>query len=113
MHDGRAALGAAVARYHSHGGSASTKGSPAAPDVRARAHGRGKQITMTNDEHERRRAFEVAKTLERAYRERFYPVEALGSRQPEPVTPEVLVEFERLKGVTEAARVAWETSLRR
>ena len=63
---------------------------------------------MRDQRDDRRRAYEVAKTHERAYRERFYPVQASGSRDPEAITPEVLVEFERLKAATEAARVAWQ-----
>ncbi len=64
---------------------------------------------MSGDERrELRRAYEVAKTLERAYSETYYPVKALGSRAPEAVTPEVLRELERLKVATEAARTAWQ-----
>lgn len=64
---------------------------------------------LVNDEwNQRRRAYEVAKTIERANYERYYAVEASGSRRPEVVTAEALLEFERLKAATEAARVAWE-----
>ena len=62
---------------------------------------------MGDERTDRRRAYEVAKTHERAFRERYFPVPALGSREPEKVTPEVLAEFERLSAATEAARVAW------
>lgn len=68
---------------------------------------------MSGDERRQlRRAYEIAKTLERAYRERYYPVKASGSRKPEEVTHEVLGEFERLEAATKGARVDWQASLR-
>ena len=67
---------------------------------------------MNDDQLEKRRAFEAAKAHQRAYYERYYPVRVLGGRPAEVVTPEVLVEIDRLKTVSEAARVAWETARR-
>lgn len=64
---------------------------------------------MNEDRQELRRAFVAAQTHERAYRERYHPDRVLGARAAEVVTPEVLLELDRLKAVTEAARVAWET----
>ncbi|PKN82421.1 MAG: hypothetical protein CVU47_03095 [Chloroflexi bacterium HGW-Chloroflexi-9] len=60
----------------------------------------------------KRRAYEAARTHERAYSERYYPLHVLGARAAEVVTPEVMAEFERLKAATEAARLAWEASRR-
>lgn len=64
---------------------------------------------MNEARHEKRKAYVAAKTHERAYYERYHPATAMGSRAAEVVTPEVLLELARLKAVTEAARVAWET----
>jgi hypothetical protein len=61
---------------------------------------------MGDKRNDRERAYAVAKTHERAFTERYFPVPALGSHQPEQVTPEILAEFEQLRGATEAARVA-------
>lgn len=63
---------------------------------------------MNEDRLEKRKAYEAAKTHQRAYQERYYPVKVLGGRAAEAVTPEVLVEIDRLKAASEAARVAWE-----
>lgn len=64
---------------------------------------------MNEDRHQKRRAYVAAQTYQRAYYERYYPVPVSGGRPAEVVTPEVLLEIERLKAVTEAARVAWES----
>ena len=62
---------------------------------------------MREQENDRRRAYEVAKTHERAFRERFYPLQVLGGREAEAITPEVLLELARLESATEAAWLAW------
>jgi hypothetical protein len=63
---------------------------------------------VNEDRSQLRRAYVVAKTNLRAFRERYYPVPALGGRAAEAVTPEVLQELSRLEAVAEAARAAWE-----
>lgn len=65
---------------------------------------------MNEERHQKRQAYVAAQTHQRAFYERYYPVRVLGGRTAEAVTPEVLLELERLKAVTEAARVAWEAS---
>ncbi len=65
---------------------------------------------MNEDRLEQRKAYVAAKTRERAYYERYHPLPVLGARVAEVVTPEVLQEFERLKAISEAARVAWEAT---
>ncbi|MCK9495357.1 MAG: hypothetical protein M0R75_07660 [Dehalococcoidia bacterium] len=67
---------------------------------------------MTTDRDEKRRAYEAAKARQRAYYERYYPLRVLGGRSPEPVTPEVLIEIDRLTAASEAARLAYEVSKR-
>ena len=51
---------------------------------------------MNGDRREKRKAYEAATTHHRAYYERYYSVKLLGSRPPDPVTPEVLLEIDRL-----------------
>lgn len=67
---------------------------------------------MNDERHEKRKAYETAGASYRAYYERHYPVRVLGSRPAEPVTPEVLVEIERLKAVRETAQADWEAAKR-
>lgn len=67
---------------------------------------------MNEDRLQKRRAHEAAQTYHRAFYERYYPTPVLGGRRAEPVTPEVLVELERLKVVAEEAKVAWEAARR-
>ncbi len=67
---------------------------------------------MVSERREKRLAYEVAKTLHRSYYERYYPVRSSGSRAAEPVTPEALVEIDRLAAVVEAARLEWEAAVR-
>jgi len=67
---------------------------------------------VNEDRREKRKAYEAATTHHRAYHERYYPVKVLGSRPPDPVTPEVLLEIKRLKAVRDAAQAAWEASVR-
>lgn len=64
---------------------------------------------MNEDRLARRRAYIAAKTRERAFHERYYPLPVMGGRAAEAVTPEVVLELERLKAVTEAARIAFES----
>jgi hypothetical protein len=67
---------------------------------------------MNEDRREKRKAYEVASTYYRAYYELYYPAGVLGGRPAEPVTPDVLLEIERLKKNREAAQAAWEASMR-
>lgn len=67
---------------------------------------------MNDERQEKRRAYEAASTYYRACYERYYPVRALGGRRPEAMTPEAMLELERLKAAREAARVAWVESAR-
>lgn len=67
---------------------------------------------MNDDRREKRKAFEEATTHHRAYYERYFPTRVLGSRAADPVTPEVLLEIERLKTVRDAAKAAWDASVR-
>lgn len=59
-----------------------------------------------------RRAYEAARAHQRAYNEKFAPPRALGARPAELVTPEALIEMERLDAVSNEARIAWETAKR-
>ena len=67
---------------------------------------------MSDDRREKRRALQTATTNHRAYYQRYYPLSVLGGRPAEPVTPEVLLEIERLEAVRDAAQAAWEASVR-
>ena len=67
---------------------------------------------MASERREKRLAYEVAKAMHRSYYERYYPVQSSGSRAPEPVTPEALVELDRLAAASEAARLTWEATVR-
>lgn len=67
---------------------------------------------MTSDRRTKRSAYEVAKTLHRAYHELYYPVQSSGSKAALPLTEEAVAELARLAAASEAARVAWEASVR-
>lgn len=67
---------------------------------------------MTNARHDQRRAYEVAKTLHRAFHELYYPVQSSGSRPALPLTEEATLELARLAAAAETARLAWEASVR-
>jgi predicted CoA-binding protein len=67
---------------------------------------------MTSTRDERRRAYEVAKTLHRAFYEIYYPVPASGARPALPLTEEASAELVRLAAKSEEARLAWEASRR-
>lgn len=67
---------------------------------------------MSQERDAKRRAYEAAKTYQRSYYEKYYPVRTMGGRPAEAVTPEVLIEIERLKAATEEARAAWEAARR-
>ncbi len=68
---------------------------------------------MNADPNEKRKAYEAAKTHQRAYYERFHPVKVLGGRLAEAETPETTAELTRLGAATEAARIAWNESRHR
>lgn len=63
-----------------------------------------------DDRSTKRLAYEAAKAHQRAYYEKYYPVKVLGGRPAEVVTPEVLIEIDRLKAASEGARLAWEAA---
>ncbi len=67
---------------------------------------------MTGTRTEARKAYEIAKTLDRAFRELYYPVQSSGSRPPLPLTEEATVEMARLAAKSEEARLAWEAAVR-
>lgn len=67
---------------------------------------------MSDETHEKRRAFEAAGAHYRAFYERYYPVPTLGGPVAKPVTADALAEIERLKAAWDAAGAAWKASLR-
>ncbi|MDA0302521.1 MAG: hypothetical protein O2822_08330 [Chloroflexi bacterium] len=68
---------------------------------------------MTSERRTRRSAYEVAKTLHRAFYDLYFPVMSSGSRPALPMTEEASAELARLAAASEAARVAWEESRQR
>ncbi len=67
---------------------------------------------MSNDVDRARRAYEAARAHQRAHYEKYHPPRALGARPAEVVTPEALLEMERLDAASNEARIAWETAKR-
>ncbi|MEX1022348.1 MAG: hypothetical protein WD058_04280 [Dehalococcoidia bacterium] len=67
---------------------------------------------MNDDRREKRKAYEAASTHHRAFYERYYPVPVLGGRPAEAVTPEALMEIDRLKTARDAAEAAWQAARR-
>ena len=67
---------------------------------------------MTSERREKRRAYEVAKTMHRAVHELYYPVQSSGSLPAIPLTEEASIELARLAAASEAARLSWEESVR-
>jgi hypothetical protein len=66
---------------------------------------------VANERSQERRALEVAETRHRAFKERYFPVAALGARAAEPMTEAATEELARLEAVCEAARRAWRDAL--
>ncbi|RLT37970.1 MAG: hypothetical protein DWI58_16295 [Chloroflexi bacterium] len=67
---------------------------------------------MINESREKRSAYEIAKTMHRAFYELYYPVLSSGSRPAIPITDEALIEIARLAAVSEVARLEWEAAVR-
>ena len=65
---------------------------------------------MTSERRERRVAYEVAKTMHRAFYDLYFPVLVSGSKRALPMTEEATVELARLAAEMEAARLAWQAS---
>lgn len=67
---------------------------------------------MASERREKRTAYEIAKTMHRAFHEIYYPVMSSGSKPALPITDEATTELARLATVVEETRVAWESSVR-
>ena len=67
---------------------------------------------MVSERREKRVAYEVAKTMHRAFYELYHPIASSGSRAALPLTEEATIELARLATVEEDARLAWESSVR-
>ena len=61
---------------------------------------------MPSDRSLKRLAVQVAETRYRAFRERYFPVSALGGRDAEPMTEAATEELARLEAVCKEARRA-------
>lgn len=67
---------------------------------------------MASERREKRTAYEIAKTMHRAFHELYYPVMSSGSKPALPITDEATTELARLAAEVEATRLDWEASVR-
>lgn len=67
---------------------------------------------MVSERREKRVAYEVAKTMHRAYYELYYPLSSSGAPAARTLTEEATTELARLAAVAEEARLAWESAVR-